>query len=143
MSANSYFIIAGFCALATSLSIGVPFDFTLLGINLLIGGLMGAVFEPDGFVVALSTTGILSFIYVAFARQLFLDRFNKNVQTSNADSLLGSTGQVIKPISPNQPGQIKIKGELWLAKSEEEIEVGRSAYVERVEGAGVWVREKK
>lgn len=143
MDPNLIFIIAGFAALITSLSVGVPFDFTLLGINLIIGGGLGAIFEPDGFFVATATTGILSALYVIFARQLFIQWFGVTTKNSNTDALLHQSVVVVKTITPDQPGQIKFQGELWRAQATSEIQANSHAIITKVEGVTVTVEAEE
>ena len=38
-------------------------------------------------------------------------------QATNVYALVGKKGTVIEPISPDQPGYVKIQGEQWLARS--------------------------
>lgn len=60
---------------------------------------------------------------------------------TNAHSLIGAEGIVVKSISPlDFSGQVKVKNQLWSAMAEEEIEIGAHVIVEEIEGVHLRVR---
>lgn len=64
-------------------------------------------------------------------------------QVTNVDALRGKCGVVIKEISPEQVGQVKINGQIWSAKADGAKTIGVHARVEvlRIAGCHVMVKE--
>ena len=59
----------------------------------------------------------------------------KNVQKTNADRLIGREGIVIVPFdSVNGKGQVKVDGQIWSAKAEEDFSEGTKITVKAIEG---------
>ena len=59
----------------------------------------------------------------------------KNVQKTNADRLIGREGVVIVPFdSINGKGQVKVDGQIWSAKAEEDFSEGTKITVKAIEG---------
>ena len=59
----------------------------------------------------------------------------KNVQKTNADRLIGREGVVIVPFdSVNGKGQVKVDGQIWSAKAEEDFSEGTKITVKAIEG---------
>lgn len=67
------------------------------------------------------------------------------VPLTNVYALQGKRGVVIIDITNNQPGQVKISGEIWSARSvhNEHIKVDATVEVVSVHGAHVQVKEVK
>ena len=67
-------------------------------------------------------------------------------QQTNMYALKGQRAQVTKRITRNEPGEIKIKGDVWMARTQEldGIEVGEWVRIITVTGSSVVVvREKE
>jgi membrane protein implicated in regulation of membrane protease activity len=62
---------------------------------------------------------------------------------SNIYALEGKRGLVIKEISPNQPGQVDLNGEIWLARTlhDEVVPMGAEVVVVHVKGAHLVVNK--
>ena len=59
----------------------------------------------------------------------------KTVQKTNADRLIGREGVVIVPFdSVNGKGQVKVDGQIWSAKAEEDFNEGTKITVKAIEG---------
>ena len=56
---------------------------------------------------------------------------HRKVQTG-VENLVGSTGEVIEPLTPR--GQIRVLGELWQARASSEVPRGASVRVVKVDG---------
>ena len=61
---------------------------------------------------------------------------------TNAFSIIGKTALVIKEISPNSFGQIKVNGEVWTAKTDNDETIPEGSKVEVLEIRGVKVLVK-
>ena len=59
----------------------------------------------------------------------------KNVQRTNADRLIGREGIVIVPLDAAEgKGQVKVDGQVWSAKAEEDFKEGTKITVKSIEG---------
>ena len=59
----------------------------------------------------------------------------KNVQRTNADRLIGREGIVIVPLNATDgKGQVKVDGQVWSAKADEDFEEGTKITVKSIEG---------
>ena len=84
---------------------------------------------PDPWRVILLGVAALVEVGEVFAWRRFLSRYR--VQTG-AEGLLGETAQVIGACDPL--GRVKIRGEIWAARSEVPLAAGTEARVTAVEG---------
>lgn len=126
------------------LEVKVP-SFGALGIggtvSLVIGSMMmtrtvPGVTVPLRFIipVALSVAGIL----------LFLGRLGLQAQrqrpVTGAEALIGVLGRVRTPVTPDAPGQIDVRGEIWRAESTVPLGAGDSVRVTAVDGLTLTVQ---
>ena len=59
----------------------------------------------------------------------------KNVQRTNADRLIGREGVVIVPLNATDgKGQVKVDGQVWSAKADEDFKEGTKITVKSIEG---------
>ena len=59
----------------------------------------------------------------------------KNIQRTNADRLIGREGIVIVPLNRTEgKGQVKVDGQIWSAKADEDIAEGIKVVVKSIEG---------
>lgn len=79
---------------------------------------------------------------VIFLRPSLVRKLRGNGRRSNADALIGRTGQVIETIQPGGHGYVKIDGDEWRAVSEhnETIPVGTTVTVVSRESIVITVR---
>ncbi len=76
----------------------------------------------------------LTVVFTVFTRPLAMKLFRTRDVRSNVDSLIGKQATVVKAISPNETGQVKIYGDIWTAAADEEIAEGTSVIIRSVEG---------
>lgn len=69
-------------------------------------------------------------------------KFNSNIEKTNLDVLIGKTGIVVEPISPNIPGRIKIEGKLWTAISDEKLLKDERAEVKEIKGVTLLLKKE-
>ena len=55
-------------------------------------------------------------------------------QKSNIDALIGKVALVTKAIDPDLGGQVKSEGEVWMARSDEQIEENEKVRVVSISG---------
>lgn len=91
---------------------------------------------------------VVSSVILIFATKPFVEKFTKNDVTvkTNVRSIEGKVGKVTHTIEPlDNKGQIKINGESWSAKSEDDsvIEKGTEVIIVKVEGVKAIVKPYK
>ena len=141
MSALYWIVIAIVCGVIEIASSG--FWFLWLSLSALLVAL-GAKFDLLAALnIQLITFSICTILFILFTRPLMLKFFSTNDVLSNVDALVGQQGQVVKPISPLEPGQVKLNGEIWTAISEEDIKISSPVEVVRIEGVKLIVKKSK
>jgi membrane protein implicated in regulation of membrane protease activity len=87
---------------------------------------------------------IVSGIGVAFGREVLQRYFevNKEIKPSTIDALIGRTGIVVKEINKDEPGLVKLNGEVWSATSVNSIVIPKDAnvVVEKIDGVKLIVK---
>lgn len=94
------------------------------------------------------TIQIIIFIIVSVIALLITKPFVsklriRKIQPTNLDRVIGSEGVVMKDISKNSYGEVKVKGSIWTAMSDTEIEKGKEVKVLKIEGVKLLVEEIK
>jgi len=140
---NYILIIIGFLAILVELILGVVtgFDLLLLGIAFIIGGLVGM--GTDSFNIGLTVVFILSILYFLIGRKIIKKELALKTTKTSVDNLLLKQGIVVKKITPDKPGQIKVEGEIWRAESPNVISEGASVIIQSVNGVTLLVSPKK
>lgn len=90
---------------------------------------------------------ILSFIIVSTILIIYTRPIAKKVlkigqNKTNVDALIGRKGYVIKTIQPREIGQVKLGGQIWTAKGEENMtyEVNEEVEVLAIEGVKLIIK---
>ena len=90
---------------------------------------------------------ILSFCVVSVAlvlvtRPIVARHLKRNESKTNVDTLIGEVATVTKEILPDDRGEVKIKGQYWLAISHnnEKIEANKKVSILAIEGAKLIVK---
>lgn len=139
LNLNTGFIIAGILAIIAELVLGVAtgFDLLVLGVGFIVAGVVGSVF--DSFAVSLTTLVFLSVTYIVFGRSFVKKALNIHTTKTSVDALIGKKGVVVKKITPQNAGQVKVEGEIWRAQADMSLDEGVSARVQSVSGVTVTV----
>ena len=66
-----------------------------------------------------------------------------DVQPTNSDRVIGKTGEVIKAISENEYGEVKVFGNVWTATSNQDISVGDKVKVVSIDGVKLIVEKEE
>ncbi|NLX64344.1 MAG: NfeD family protein [Clostridiaceae bacterium] len=84
-----------------------------------------------------------SVILLVFTRPIAAKYLKVGIQKTNADALIGQTGLVVMDISEHEPGQVKVKGQIWTAISEsgEYIKENTEVVIMAIEGVKLVVKE--
>ena len=134
-----WLIIAGICLVIEIYTVG--FFIFWFGIGALFALLVS--FITNNLFIQIAVFLISSSLLVILTKPL-MKKFTKNEKTvpTNFFSLAGKQGIVTKKIdSDNSTGQVKVKGELWSAISDEDIE--KDAKVKILEVDGVKLKVEK
>ena len=74
----------------------------------------------------------------------FMKKFKlTKIEPTNLDRVIGKRGEVIKKISEDKVGEVKVLGALWSAISKDELEVGDKVIIEKIDGVKLVVRKEK
>lgn len=118
------------------------FDLVLIGSAFVLGGAIGlAVGNPvAGFLVA----SVLCLLYIAVGRRWVRARLKTGHTPSNVDALVGRSGLVTVRVAEHEPGQVKVRDEVWRAVpapgAAAPFEPGRVVIVAGVDGVTLQVR---
>ena len=110
---------------------------TLIFVCFFAGALASGVysyFSPDQFYWQIGIFVIVSVALLPPTRMLAKNLDKPSAQKSNVDALVGQTGLVIKPIDPDNAGQVQIGGEIWLASASSALAEGARIRVLSVSG---------
>ena len=85
----------------------------------------------------------ISTLLLIFTRPIAVKKFKMGREKTNVDSLIGKYALVIKAIGEFEKGEVKVSGQIWSARTEDNSEVaeGTRCEVLRVEGVQLIVRE--
>lgn len=128
-----WLIIAGLFFIGEIITVG--FLIFWFGIGALIA--MAVSFFTTNIIIQTSVF-IVSSAILLFATKPFVKKFVDVKPTkTNAYSIIGQKALVIKEINSHSVGQIKIKGEVWSAESENDETIKESSEVEILQIKGV------
>lgn len=134
-------IFIGLFAISLELIIGVStgFDLVVIGVSLLLGGVVGLVFE--NWQIGLTTSILLATAYILLGRKYLRQSLAIATHTTNIDRLMGKKARVVRAISAKKSGQVELDGEIWRAVSKNPIPLGSEVTVEAIEGVTLNVVE--
>ncbi len=86
---------------------------------------------------------ISSILLLYYTRPLAKKYFKIGSHSTNAESLIGREGIVLKPIEKYSPGQVKVWGQIWTAVSKNGQEIPQDAQirVDAIEGVKLVVED--
>ena len=132
-----WLIIAGLCFVIESFTVG--FFVFWFGVGALIA--LGVSFITTNFWIQ-SFSFVISSTLLLILTKPFVKKFIKDTETkpTNVYSIIGKEAIVLEDIdSINGSGQVKVKGEIWSATSDENIEKGTKVKITSVNGVKVKV----
>lgn len=138
---NWVVIVLGVLAVVIELLLGVVtgFDLLVIGIILVLSGSIGLL--TGSTTITYILIPLLCFIYLFGARRLLKQHLKIPLRRTNSEALIGKKGIVIKKISSETAGQVKVDGEIWRASSQHRIDEGSSVEIESVSGITLTVKE--
>ena len=135
------FVGAGlfFILLELLLGIDTGLDMVFIGTAFLIGGLITWPFKLWG--VTIIITAVICVLYVFLGRKYVHKWIAVKPEKTNIDTVIGSSGIVLKDIKRNTVGRVKVGNENWRAKADEVIHEGDEIVVTGVAGATLTVKK--
>lgn len=111
--------------------------FVASGILAMIGSLF-----TDNILIQIFIFVILGVLFMILTKKVISKIIPNKVKT-NIDRIVGMKGKVIKEISPNKPGEIKVDGKIWTALSKEKIAEGEQARILEIDSTKLKVEKIK
>ena len=141
LNPTTLLIILGITAIIIEVILGAALGFELLvlGVIMILGGIVSML--SGSFVAGAVVMVVLLLAYVFFARNLIKKSLSFTTHKTNADSVIGMTGKVIVPITPDEAGQVKVDGEIWRAEADKSIAIGEKVTVKSISGVTIKVEE--
>lgn len=120
-------------------------SFGVLGIGgivaLLVGSLMITRDVPGirvGYGVILPVVGAAAVLVLGLGRLAV--KAHRQQPGSGVGQMVGALAESLAPLEPQQPGQVRIRGEIWRAVSDQPVAAGRAVRVAHVDGLTLHVR---
>lgn len=133
------FVAAGLLLAILELLVGVDtgLDMVIIGSAFIVGGLV--TLPAESWIITVVVVSAIAAAYVLFGRKYVHQRLLVKEEKTNVDKIIGQTGVVLKPISDNTDGLVKIGYEEWRARSNESINEGVEVVVTGIEGVTLTV----
>ena len=138
------FVIIGLVLVLLELVIGLEttgFDLVFLGSAFVLGGLV--TWPAHSFVVTTVVVIVICVAYMAIGRRYVHRWAAVRKSKTNVDAIVGRIGIVVRGISRNVDGRVKVGSEDWRARATEDIEEGAEIVVTDVTGATLIVEKTK
>jgi len=100
-----------------------------------VGAGIYAYISPESYYWQLGIFIGITLVLLPLTRRLAHRITGPSAQKSNVDALIDQVAIVVKPIDPDLGGQVRLRGEIWLAHADEPIERDRKVRVVSVSGA--------
>lgn len=143
LTLQQLFVIIGLLLALLELVMGIAtgFDLVIIGTILIIGGLFGNIFQNSLLTLGLST--LLGIAYLYFGRSLLKQKLIIVTKHTNIDKLIGKTGIVVRSITPDTPGLVRVDDEDWRASSEDVLYEKDKVTIKLIEGVTLIVQKQK
>ena len=134
-------VVLGLILVFAELFIGVQsgFDLVVIGSILVLSGLLGTV---SSMTVTLIMATVLAVVYFIFGRKTLKSRLVITTKKPNIYKLIGKTGVVIRSLTPDTPGLVRLDDEDWRATSNTTLFEKDKVMVESIEGVTLKVIKK-
>ena len=136
------FVVAGLLLAILELMVGVDtgLDMVIIGSAFIIGGLV--TLPAESWIITVVVVSVIAAAYVLFGRKYVHRRMLVKEEKTNVDTLIGKTGIVLKSISDNTDGLVKVGYEEWRARSTEVLDEGVEVVVTGIEGVTLTVNKR-
>lgn len=121
------------------------FTVSLVSVWMALGSIIAFLFYHFGFSLYVQCLAFIvsSLIFLYFLKPLSQKYWLKHIKEAKSTPLIGEKGKVVTHISNQEEiGEVKVKGVTYTARSvdAQEIKVGETVVVERIEGNKLYVR---
>lgn len=108
-------VILGLLLVLAELILGIQtgFDLVVIGSILIIGGFLGLI--TGSFTLTLLASSLLAIGYIFLGRKLIKQKLTVITRKTNIDKLIGAQGIVIRSITPDTAGLVRVNDEDWRA----------------------------
>jgi len=136
-------VMLGMVLILAELIVGIQtgFDLVLIGSILIIGGFGGIWL--DSLTVALVMSAFLSFLYIFWGRKIVKQKVVVMSHNTNIDKLHGKTGVIIRTVTSDTAGMVRLDDEDWRAVSDELIYEKEKVKIKSIEGVSLIVEKIK
>jgi membrane-bound ClpP family serine protease len=110
----------------------------------LVGGfiVVGLALFVDGIAAGRADLQVVGTIWLGGGIVLFFVKITEEIRPATAKwDLTGEPGEVVSEVGKHVKGIVRVRSELWSAKSESPIAPGSKVRVTKVEGLLVWVEK--
>ena len=141
---NWVLVVLGALLVLVEVSLGgfAGFDLVLIGSCIVVGGGLGLLAGSAAWGIV--TASVLSVLYIVAGRRWVRARLKRPGVRTNTDALIGQRALVTLAIVAHQPGQVRLRGEVWRARHAADepatLEAGTEVMVEGVDGVTLLVR---
>ncbi len=135
------FVVLGLLMILAELVLGIEtgFDLLLIGSIMVVSGFVGYLVGSELLMLLLAIG--LSVLYIAVGRKKIRRKITTITTKTNVDKLVGSYGTVVRDITPESPGIIRVNDEEWRAAAEEILYERDAVVIDAIEGVTVLVRK--
>ncbi|HAP37692.1 hypothetical protein A2574_00040 [Candidatus Shapirobacteria bacterium RIFOXYD1_FULL_38_32] len=143
ISLTQMLVMLGMVLILAELIVGIQtgFDLVLIGSILIIGGFGGIWL--DSLTVALVMSAFLSFLYIFWGRKIVKQKVVVMSHNTNIDKLHGKTGVIIRTVTSDTAGMVRLDDEDWRAVSDELIYEKEKVKIKSIEGVSLIVEKIK
>lgn len=141
LSFSEIIILIGILSIGLELFINLDtgFDLVLLGLALVLGGGTGLIFNSAILAIIISILFCLSYIF--FGRKIIKQKLFIATNSTNIDKLVDQQGIVVRTITPDTCGLIRLDDEDWRATSDDVIYEQAKVKVISIEGVTLKVKK--
>jgi membrane protein implicated in regulation of membrane protease activity len=113
-------------------------------IMIFVSGLTELLDAPIRFRLHLGIFLVIAMVLLVFTRPIAIKKLKVGKVKTNVDDLVGRDALVVKEITKYGKGEVKIRGQIWTAISDndEEIAENTECVIMRIEGVKAVVRKK-
>lgn len=86
---------------------------------------------------------VVGVILLLTTKKYLIGFLNVKKQNTNADRVVGMSGEVTQDITKIKSGEVYVDGKKWTAVSEKEIKIGSVVKITNIEGVKLRVEEEK
>lgn len=97
----------------------------------------------DSVIVQVAVFLVVSIISLILTKPVMKAFRKTDIEATNSDRVIGKSGEVIKEISNNEYGEVKVFGNVWTATSKQNLSVGDKVKVISIEGVKLIVEKEE